>query len=232
VGPVALDLVARDPRAVAVDLLGLVLLHGGRAGRIVEVEAYCGPEDPASHAYRGPTPRNATMFGRAGLLYVYRSYGLHWCANVVCGEPGEGLAVLLRALEPTAGLEEMRIARSLRRGATSAPVPDRDLCRGPGRLCQALGIDGGHDGADLLTADRDVRLEDDGWRPRGVEQGPRIGISVAVEKPWRWWVAGSGAVSRGGTPSDGVPWRAPAANDVDGGPGSPAPRLTPEERGG
>jgi len=181
---------------VAPDLLGLVLRHRRRTGRIVEVEAYCGPEDAAAHTYRGRTPRNATMFGRAGLLYVYRSYGIHWCANVVCGEVGEGLAVLVRALQPVGGIDEMRTARSAGRQPGAAPLPERDLCRGPGRLCQALALDGGHDGADLLAGDRGVRLEDDGWRPARVGQGVRVGISVAVDHPWRWWVVGAPDVSR------------------------------------
>jgi DNA-3-methyladenine glycosylase len=194
--PVPVELVARDPRLVAPDLLGLLLCHHRRVGRIVEVEAYCGAEDPAAHTYRGRTTRNATMYGRAGLLYVYRSYGLHWCANVVCGGEGEGVAVLLRALLPVDGLEEMRVDRSQGR-RPGPPLPDRDLCRGPGRLTQALAINGAHDGADLLAGDRGVRLEDDGWRPPEVAQGVRVGISVAADRPWRWWVAGSPAVSRG-----------------------------------
>lgn len=199
--PVAYDAVARDPRLVAPELLGLVLLHGHRSGRIVEVEAYCGTEDPASHAFRGRTNRNAAMFGPAGLLYVYRSYGLHWCANVVCGGEGEGVAVLIRALSPLEGIDDMRAARTAGRPATALRLPDRDLCRGPGRLCQALGINGGHDGSDLL-AGWGPRLDDDGWRPSRVEQGVRVGISVAAERPWRWWVAGAPEVSRGRQPAD------------------------------
>lgn len=194
--PVAHDVVARDPRLVAPELLGLVLRHGCRSGRIMEVEAYCGPEDPASHTFRGRTARNGTMFGPAGLLYVYRSYGLHWCANVVCGGEGEGVAVLVRALSPLEGIDEMRVARTAGRVATAPRLADRDLCRGPGRLCQALGIDGGHDGTDLLSG-RGPRLDDDGWRPSRVEQGVRVGISVAAERPWRWWVAGAPEVSGG-----------------------------------
>ncbi len=209
-------LVGRDPRLVAPDLLGLVLRNGERAGRIVEVEAYCGAEDPASHTYRGRTARNATMFGRAGLLYVYRSYGLHWCANVVCGRQDEGVAVLLRALQPVAGLEEMRKARTASRRPGAPPVADRDLCRGPGRLCQALAVEASHDGADLLTGDRGPRIEDDGWRPEAVEQGVRIGIKVAADRAWRWWVAGAPEVSRGHQAADarrtslpGVPLQGP-----------------------
>jgi len=193
--PVATAVVARDPRLVAPDLLGLVLRHGRRAGRIVEVEAYPGRHDPASHTYRGRTARNATMFGPAGLLYVYRSYGLHWCANVVCGAEGEGVAVLLRALQPLEGIDEMRTDRTARHRPGARPLADRELCRGPGCLCQALAIKGEHDGTHLLAGSKDVSLEDDGWRPSLVAQGRRVGISVAVDEPWRWWVAGAPEVS-------------------------------------
>lgn len=175
------------------DLLAPLLLNkllagpDGRAGRIVEVEAYAG-DDPASHAFRGRTSRNATMFGPAGHLYVYFTYGMHWCANAVCGETGDGTAVLLRALEPVAGLERMRLARPAARS-------DRDLCRGPARLAQALGIDGGTDGADLVTGP--FRILDDGTPPPARPVATtRVGISRAVEVPWRWYVADSPHVSR------------------------------------
>jgi DNA-3-methyladenine glycosylase len=172
---------------VAAELLGKVLARGGRAGRIVEVEAYRGRDDPASHAYRGPTPRNATMFGPAGHLYVYRSYGIHWCANASCGG---GNAVLLRALAPLDGLDGMRVARV---GARR----DRDLCSGPGKLCQALGIEGGLDGADLVTGERGVAILDDGTPPPAEPAvTPRIGISVATHEPLRFYVRGDGNVSR------------------------------------
>lgn len=225
-GPVAASFLARDPREVAPELIGLVLRCGRRAGRIVEVEAYCGPEDPASHTYRGQTARNATMFGRAGLLYVYRSYGVHWCANVVCGREGEGVAVLLRALRPLSGVEEMRELRSWGRRADASPVPDRDLCRGPGRLTQALGVTGQHDGTDLLAPDAPVRLEDDGWRPAAVEQGLRVGITAAADRPWRWWEQGAPELSRRrvSEPSgDALPLLGPARSDVDGEPGGTTP---------
>lgn len=230
--PVPAALVARDPRLVAPELLGMVLRHGRRAGRIVEVEAYCGAEDPAAHTYRGRTARNATMFGPPGLLYVYRSYGLHWCANVVCGAEGEGVAVLLRALRPLAGIEEMGGARAAGRRPGAGPVPVRNLCRGPGCLTQALGVTGVHDGADLLAGDREVRLEDDGWRPRQVTQGIRVGISVAVERPWRWWVADAPEVSGPRRPADALSSPGPDSSVAGGGLGSNQPGLTWQRRRG
>src|SRR3954453_764489 len=124
----------RDSRVVAKALLNKVLVHGDRTGRIVEVEAYCGAMDPGSHAYRGMTRRNATMFGPAGGLYVYFTYGMHWCANAVGGDEGEGVAVLLRALAPLEGLDLMRASRG------AAARRDRDLTSGPAKLCQAFGI--------------------------------------------------------------------------------------------
>ena len=180
----------RDPRIVAPELLGKVLVHGGLSARIVEVEAYCGAEDPGSHAFRGMTRRNATMFGPAGGLYVYFTYGMHWCANAVCGEVGEGVAVLLRAAEPLTGIEEMRSRRPAARR-------DRDLCRGPARLCQAFGLDGSFDGAHLPTADRGVTIVDDGTPPpEGPTIGTRIGLSAGAELPWRWSVTGDPHLSR------------------------------------
>jgi len=150
---------------------------------IVEVEAY-GPDDPASHAYRGKTRRNATMFGPAGRLYVYRSYGIHWCANVVCGVAGVGTGVLLRALEPTCGLDRMRARRRL-----DDPTL---LCAGPGRLTQALGLTSEHDGHRL---DRlPFALSPGG--AADVVAGTRVGISRAVERPWRYSLKGSSYVSR------------------------------------
>ncbi|MFL6204737.1 MAG: DNA-3-methyladenine glycosylase [Acidimicrobiales bacterium] len=171
---------ARDPRVVAPELLGKLLVRGPRAARIVEVEAYCGPEDPGSHTYRGRTKRNATMFGPPGRLYVYFTYGMHWCANAVCGRDGEGVAVLLRAAEPLAGVEEMRALRPAARR-------DRDLLAGPARLCQAFGLDGTFDGADLVTADRGVTIVDDGVPPPGSpEVTARIGLTLGADLPWRW----------------------------------------------
>lgn len=176
---------------MAAELLNKLVVAGGRAGRIVEVEAYLGVDDPASHAFRGPTRRNATMFGPPGHLYVYFSYGVHWCANAVCRPAGTAHAVLLRALSPEAGIEEMRADRPAARR-------DRDLCSGPGKLCQALGITGQHDGVDLVSGRGGVSVRDDGTPPPdrpGV--GPRVGISRAAELPLRFWVPGDPSVSRG-----------------------------------
>lgn len=174
----------------------LLVVADGRQGRIVEVEAYRGAEDPASHAFRGLTARNRVMFGPPGHLYVYFSYGMHWCANVVCGPPGAAQAVLLRALEPVAGLDLMRAAR----WTTQRRRDDRDLCRGPGRLCQALGIDGSFDGLDLTRPDGGLWLADDGLAPPTSPLATRrVGISVAVELPWRFSIDGHPGVSRGGT---------------------------------
>lgn len=181
----------RDSREVAVALLNKVLVGAdGRSGRIVETEAYCGSLDPAAHTYRGKTARNATMFGPAGHMYVYFSYGMHWCCNAVCGEPGEGIAVLLRALAPLTGLEAMRAARA-------KAHRDRDLCSGPARLTQAMGINGVHDGIDLVSGKGGFRIIDDGTPPplEPVSTG-RIGISRAVDQAWRWYVPGDLNVSR------------------------------------
>jgi DNA-3-methyladenine glycosylase len=162
---------------VAPALLGALLVverDGTRlSGRIVEAEAYTA-DDPASHSFRGETARNAVMFGPAGHLYVYRSYGIHWCANVVTGTVGDGQAVLLRAVDPVEGLDEML----RRRGRT--PLAD-----GPGKLCQAFGIDGADDGADLC-GDGPVRILDGTPPPTAPLAGPRIGITKAVDTPWRF----------------------------------------------
>lgn len=156
---------------------------GGRSGQIVEVEAYGGSDDPASHAARGPTTRNASMFGPAGRLYVYRIYGLHHCANVVSGPGHTPGAVLVRALVPVEGIDEMRVARGRGRDAV--------LCSGPGRLCQALGIDRSFDGVDLYAGSSPIAVVDDGHPgPARVLTTPRIGISRAVEVRWRFVAGG------------------------------------------
>jgi DNA-3-methyladenine glycosylase len=170
---------ARDAPEVAADLLGkLLVVDAGDesvSGRIIETEAYTN-DDPASHSYRGRTPRTAVMFGPAGHLYVYRSYGIHWCANVVTGADGDGQAVLIRAIEPLAGAEVML----RRRGRL--PLAD-----GPGKLCQALAIDGSHDGLDLTDRRTAVTVVDDGTSsPAAALAGPRIGITKAVDTPWRF----------------------------------------------
>jgi len=176
---------ARSVHEVAPDLIGVTLLVDGVGGRIVEVEAY-DQEDPASHGYRGQTPRTASMFGPGGHAYVYRSYGIHWCLNLVCGGEGVAEAALIRALEPTAGLDEQR----RRRHTEDA----RALCSGPGKLCQALGVTHEHDG---LPLDRPpFRLRERLEAPE-IATAPRIGITRATELSWRYLEAGSPYVSRG-----------------------------------
>jgi DNA-3-methyladenine glycosylase len=164
-----------DAPDVAPLLLGKLLVHGECVGRIIEVEAYR-EDDPASHSFRGPTPRTQVMFGRAGLLYVYFTYGMHYCANVVTGPLGTGSAVLIRALEPLAGLDTMAMRRDGR----------RDLTGGPAKLCQAMGIGPQHNGTDLCRGSS-LGLFDDGTPPpRTPRVGPRVGITKAVDVPWRW----------------------------------------------
>ncbi|MEO6032352.1 MAG: DNA-3-methyladenine glycosylase [Burkholderiaceae bacterium] len=181
----------RDSRVVAIELLNKILIgRDGRRGRIVETEAYCGALDPAAHTYRGKTVRNATMFGPPGHLYVYFTYGMHWCCNAVCGEKDEGIGVLLRALTPLKGLEAMRVARP-------KAHRDRDLCSGPGRLTQAMGITGAHDGIDLVTGKGGFRIAGDGTPPpKELIATGRIGISRGAEQLWRWFVPGDPNVSR------------------------------------
>ena len=168
---------------VAPRLLGGVLTHAGVSVRLTEVEAYDGADDPASHAYRGRTRRNEVMFGPAGHLYVYFSYGMHWCANVVVGEPGRAAAVLLRAGEVVEGHDLARTRRGER-------VTDRSLARGPACLCQALAIDRDNDGMDLTGH---LELPPDG--PPEVSTGPRVGVSLAHDVPWRFWLTGDRTVS-------------------------------------
>jgi DNA-3-methyladenine glycosylase len=175
---------ARSSLDVARDLIGCELLLDGVGGIVVETEAYA-PDDPASHSFPGPTARNASMFGPAGRAYVYRSYGVHWLLNIVCGESDAvGEAVLIRALEPTTGVEEMRERRGRERLT--------ELCRGPGRLGQALGVGPDLDGEEIGTGRLELRIA---ASPGPIETTPRIGITRAVDQPWRFALAGSPYVS-------------------------------------
>ena len=175
---------ARPVHDVAPELIGSTLLLDGVGGTIVEVEAY-DQDDPASHSFRGMTARTASMFGPAGHAYVYRSYGIHWCLNLVCGEEGRAEAALVRALEPTHGLEAMRERRGLE--------AERSLCSGPGKLCQALGISRVHDGFPLDEPPFEL-LAREAEPPIAV--GPRIGITRAIEQRWRYGLADSPFLSR------------------------------------
>ncbi len=193
--PLPRSFYARSSLDVAPDLLGKLLATAdGRRARIVEVEAYAGADDPGSHAFRGRSARNDTMWGRPGRLYVYFTYGMHWCANAVCGVDGVPVAVLLRAAQPVAGLGAMRSAR----WRAQRHQTDRDLCRGPARLCQAMGIDGADDGADLVGGDRSPRILDDGWTlPAPPDVTTRIGLSAGADLPWRFVVPGTTWASGG-----------------------------------
>ncbi|WP_295661340.1 DNA-3-methyladenine glycosylase [uncultured Nocardioides sp.] len=171
---------------VAPALLGSVVRHGEVAVRLTEVEAYAGPDDPGSHAYRGRTERTAVMFGPPGHLYVYFTYGMHHCANVVCGPEGTASAVLLRAGEVVEGVDLARARRA--RGG------DRDLARGPARLAQALGIDLGHRGADLVDGPIRLVLADPADLDH-VMTGPRVGLRGAPDRPWRFWLRDEPTVS-------------------------------------
>jgi DNA-3-methyladenine glycosylase len=205
---------ARPSVPVAPDLLGCVLEHQTEAGlvavELTEVEAYAGASDPASHAYRGKTARNAVMFGPPGHAYVYFTYGMHFCVNLVCLGNGSASAVLLRAGRVIEGEELARV----RRTRVTAVVPFRDLARGPARLCQALDIDRSLDGADVCVPDSPLRMRwpdasttarsaavlargDDPPKPprRKILSGPRVGISAAAEVPWRFWIEGEPTVS-------------------------------------
>ncbi|MCW5715786.1 MAG: DNA-3-methyladenine glycosylase [Bauldia sp.] len=173
------------PTTVAARLIGATLLHGGVGGTIVETEAY-DETDPASHSFVGPTRRNRAMFGPAGHLYVYRSYGIHWCLNVVCGPAGTGGAVLIRALEPRHGIAEMRA----RRGVDDM----RLLCSGPGRLCAALGVTGALDGTPIGGAVSIVLSPDS----PAIRTTPRIGITRGTHLDWRFVADGSPWLSRRG----------------------------------
>ena len=183
---IASEFFARSVHEVAPELIGVTLLVDGVGGPIVEVEAY-DQEDPASHGFRGRTARNSAMFGPPGHAYVYRSYGIHWCLNLVCEREGTASAVLVRALEPREGIAAMRARRGL--------DELRLLCAGPGRLCQALGITRGHDGLPLDRPPFELHARDPGARLR-VLAGARVGITRAAERPWRYCLAGSRFVSR------------------------------------
>ena len=175
---------SQDSHEVARRLIGAVVLVGGVGGRIVETEAY-DQADPASHTFSGPTERNGAMFGAPGHAYVYRSYGIHWCLNFVCREAGHGAGVLIRAVEPTAGLELMRA----RRGVEGEGL----LCSGPGKLCQALGVTREHNGLSLAAPPFSLSA---GAAPVVLVEGPRIGISKAMDVPWRFGLAGSRYLSQ------------------------------------
>jgi DNA-3-methyladenine glycosylase len=178
------DFFARSVHAVAPDLIGAIFLFNGVGGRIVEVEAYH-HTDPAAHSYGGRTERNAVMFGPPGFAYIYRSYGIHWCVNFVCEPEGSASAVLIRAVEPLEGLEKMR----RRRGLEDAPL----LCAGPGRVCEALGISRAHNGLPLDTPPFELRRR---TRKMEIAIGPRIGLTKAVDQPWRYGLAGSRFLSK------------------------------------
>ena len=180
------DALAGPVLEVAPRLLGATLTHAGVSLRLTEVEAYAGPDDPGSHAYRSRTARNAVMFGPAGRLYTYFSYGMHVCANVVCGPDGTAAAVLLRAGEVVDGVETAHARRPTARGR------DNDLARGPARLCQALDIGLEHGGADLVSGPLSLVLGDP---VQTVSTGPRVGLRAAAERPWRFWITGEPSVS-------------------------------------
>jgi DNA-3-methyladenine glycosylase len=178
------DFFARTVHEAARELIGATLLVDGVGGTIVEVEAY-DQDDPASHGFRGRTARTASMFGPPGHAYVYRSYGIHWCLNLVCADEGRAEAALVRALEPTSGIEAMRQRRGLE--------AERALCSGPGKLCQALGISRIHDGLPLDEPPFELLARES---EPALAVGPRIGITRAVDHPWRYGLAGSPFLSR------------------------------------
>ncbi len=221
--PISRDFFARPAVEVAPEVLGCVLERQTAAGlvavELTEVEAYAGQTDPASHAYRGKTQRNAVMFGPPGHAYVYFTYGMHFCVNLVCGGQESVSAVLLRAGAVIEGEDLARARRSSRRSAVPnqetagrAPLARRDLARGPARLCQALDIDRSLDGADVCAADSPLRVQpgpgarttdrsgivlarDPAGTHRKTVAGPRVGVAVAAEVPWRFWFAGEPTVS-------------------------------------
>ncbi len=195
---------------IAPRLLGAMVTHASVTVRLTEVEAYSGPDDPGSHAYRGPTPRNEVMFGAPGHLYCYLSYGLHVCANVTLGPEGEAGAVLLRAGEVIEGIDHARRRAPHR--------TDRDLARGPGRLGQSLGLTIDSNGVDLRGPQASLHLRP---APAGVriDRGPRVGLSAAADRPWRFWIPGDRTVS--------AYRRSPRAAPVEPAP----PSRSPQEEG-
>jgi DNA-3-methyladenine glycosylase len=195
---------ARPTLQVAADLIGKVLVHrsadGATAGAIVEAEAYIGEDDPACHAAAGRTPRNEPLYGPPGHAYVYLNYGVHFLFNVVTEPDGHPAAVLVRALEPLDGVPLMRARRS---GDRRGPIPDHELCRGPGALSRAMGIDLAQNRRDLCVeawrgpcSTGDVYIEERGVRPASIRWTSRVGLSVGVERPWRCYVPGHRSVSR------------------------------------
>jgi len=208
VAPISRDFFARHSVQVAPDLLGCVIEHETAAGlvavELTEVEAYAGETDPASHAYRGKTQRNAVMFGPPGHAYVYFTYGMHFCLNLVCLGQASASAVLLRAGAVIEGEELARVRRA-RRGpigdANGGRLAFRDLARGPARLCQALDIDRSRDGADVCAADSPLRVRSNRAgasttaRSGKIVCGPRVGVSSAADVPWRFWIEGEPSVS-------------------------------------
>lgn len=191
----------RDPRDVSPELLGkLIIRRDGRkiiAGRIVEVEAYLGLDDAAAHAAAGRTPRNEVLFGPPGHAYVYFIYGMHYCLNISCMPQGEAGCVLIRALEPVAGIAEMADARELQGVDLSSARALRNLTSGPARLCEALEITRQRDnGKNLLSPRSDLQARDDGFRPANIVVGPRIGITKSAQMPLRYFIEGNSFVSR------------------------------------
>jgi DNA-3-methyladenine glycosylase len=194
--PLGAAFFARSVHAVARDLIGCRLFYEGRGGTIIETESY-ERDDPACHAFVGLTPRTETLFGPPGRAYVYLSYGIHSLLNVVAEPEGEAAAVLIRALEPTHGVEQMRARRgdSFARGTKKSPRKDADLCSGPGKLTEAIGVGLGDNGADLSREPFLLQPREPGWSGE-IVTGPRIGITKAVERPWRFCLAGSPFVSK------------------------------------
>jgi DNA-3-methyladenine glycosylase len=192
VKPLPADFYARPVLEVAPELIGCTVEHQGCSGVIVETEAYHESE-PACHAFNGLTPRTEVLFGKAGLAYVYRSYGIHAMLNAVCEDEGVGAAVLIRALAPLDGIEQMRVRRGLIGGK---PARDAELCSGPGKLTQACGIWLDENGTSLSRGPVRIRERSAEWRDPEIAVGPRIGITHAIELPWRFAAAGDRNVSR------------------------------------